>query len=627
MRCQPSDVSGQHTYKEFYMFFQPKTWEKVQPITIHKNIILSGLCGYATEVLRKAAFVAGTENGITTVLGVCDATLPPEAYTVTISDESITIFYSEDRGMLYAAVTILQMVEHKELYTGSLSDAPDVNVRGYRGFLPGRRSLSDFYYLVDMLAYYKYNTIFLEVGGAMEYLRHPEINTAWKAYADETHRYSGRSLEIQNGYDWAKDAIHTDNGEGEILSQEEVRSIVAYCESRGLTVYPEVPLFSHADYLCLAHPEIAERKEDPYPDTYCPNHPDTYPLVFDVLEEVIDVFHPAVIHIGHDELYSIALCPRCADKKPEDIYADDIIKIHDFLKQRGIRTAMWGEKLLPVITRERCVGGLAKDAIENGHRHCFPALFLCQQRIPKDVLILHWFYPYGIQYDFVYHTQGLEAIFGNLDPLDVEDWRLRIEKGIRGGVVSNWGSYFREEMQRNGQYRQVIFSAYAMWHSFYDTPMKAKVMKLSYEEAYRYHFSSLPSQKRITVDHTTDAFFPYKWFVDGEFVTDIYKLGDYVVTYEDGTTMDLEVKYGKNISHHALPMLFLESGKEKETYTFEEAGSASELCYSAMPYENSEKVYYQTIFENPYPEKNILSIAYRPSSDHSVYIKSIHIGE
>ena len=609
------------------MFFQPKTWEKVKPMTINKTIVLSGIRGYAAEVLNKAALVAGTEDGIATLLGVLDAKLSPEAYMVTVSDESITIFYSEERGMLYAAVTVLQMVEHKELYTGTLNDSPDLSFRGYRGFLPGRRSLSDFYYLVDMLAYYKYNTIFLEVGGSMEYHRHPEINKAWKIYADETHRYSGRSLEIQNGYDWAKNAIHTDNGEGEILSQQEVRSIIAYCESRGLTVYPEVPLFSHTDYLCLAHPEIAERKEDPYPDTYCPNHPDTYPLVFDILEEVIDVFHPAVINIGHDELFSIALCPRCADKKPENIYADDIIKIHDFLKKRGIRTAMWGEKLLPVVTRDRCVGGLAKDAVENGHRHCFPALFLCQQRIPKDVLILHWFYPYGIQYDFVYHTQGLEAIFGNLDPLDVEDWRLRIEKGIHGGVVSNWGSYFREEMQRNGQYRQVIFSAYAMWHSFYDTPMKAKVMKFSYEEAYRYHFSPLPSQKRITVDHTTDAFFLYKWFVDGEFVTDIYKLGDYVVTYEDGTTIDLEVKYGKNISNHALPILFLKSGKGKETYTFEEAGSASELCYSAVPYDNGEKVYYQTTFENPHPEKNILSIAYRPASSHMVFIKSIRIGE
>ena len=30
--------------------------------------------------------------------------------------------------------------------------------------------------MIDLLVYYKYNSIILEIGGAMEYKRHPEIN-------------------------------------------------------------------------------------------------------------------------------------------------------------------------------------------------------------------------------------------------------------------------------------------------------------------------------------------------------------------------------------------------------------------------------------------------------------------
>ena len=39
-----------------------------------------------------------------------------------------------------------------------------------------------------MLLYYRYNTVILEVGGAMEYKRHPEINESWESYCCEMAR-------------------------------------------------------------------------------------------------------------------------------------------------------------------------------------------------------------------------------------------------------------------------------------------------------------------------------------------------------------------------------------------------------------------------------------------------------
>ena len=54
--------------------------------------------------------------------------------------------------------------------------------------------------------------------------------------------------------------------------------------------------------------EISERQNDPYPDTYCPSNPRSYEITFDILDEVIDVFHPKAINIGHDEFYSICVC-------------------------------------------------------------------------------------------------------------------------------------------------------------------------------------------------------------------------------------------------------------------------------------------------------------------------------
>jgi hexosaminidase len=94
---------------------------------------------------------------------------------------------------------------------------------------------------------------------------------------------------------------------------------------------------THSYYLCLAHPEIAERKEDEYPDTYCPSNPKSYELYFEVLEEVLEVFKPRSVHIGHDEFYTMGLCPLCRDRKGEDIFAGDVRLVHAFLAKRGIK--------------------------------------------------------------------------------------------------------------------------------------------------------------------------------------------------------------------------------------------------------------------------------------------------
>ena len=37
----------------------------------------------------------------------------------------------------------------------------------------------------------------IEVGGAMEYIRHPEINSGWVEYCMEMTEYSGKTTEVQ----------------------------------------------------------------------------------------------------------------------------------------------------------------------------------------------------------------------------------------------------------------------------------------------------------------------------------------------------------------------------------------------------------------------------------------------
>ena len=122
-----------------------------------------------------------------------------------------------------------------------------------------------------MICYFKFNSIMIEIGGAMEYKRHPEINEGWIKYCEEMSEYSGKTTKIQDyTYPWYKNAIHMENGGGNFLTQEEVRDLADYCRERMLEVIPEVPSLGHCDYLMMGHMDIAERPEDPYADTYCP---------------------------------------------------------------------------------------------------------------------------------------------------------------------------------------------------------------------------------------------------------------------------------------------------------------------------------------------------------------------
>lgn len=595
------------------MFFKPQLWEKGnEKISLPINASVTGFDGYALTLIQKWISAFGKGESDFAIEAKRDESLPAEGYSITLDKNLISVRYADTRAEIYAAVTLRQMSEFDELYTGVLTDSPDCEFRGYRVFLPGRKSFKEFFDMVDFIVEYKYNHISIEVGGAMEYKRHPEINEKWAEFAKETHRYSGRTHEIQNGYAWAKNSIHTDNGDGDILTQDEVRQLIAYCRERGLEVYPEVPTLSHCDYLVMAHPEIAERKEDPYPDTYCPSNPKSYELAFDVLEEVIDVFQPKLINIGHDEFYSMCLCEKCRKKRPQDVYAEDVKKIHAFLAEKGIKCAMWCEKLFPCVTKDGYTyGGAGMDYLNGrGERIVVPPTFQCQSMLPRDILMINWYGCFGMQYDVMLHMHGYPMIFGNMSVKIIENWRMRRNFGLKGGSCSNWGSNDPEYMQRNCQYLNLVMGAYAMWSRDYDSTGLEELIASTFSECYRKHFGNLDGY--IEVTHTTDKYIPYKVFYDGVFIEDeIYHMGKYLLTYTDGTTAEFEVKYGTNI---ASGNLWKVHGRENDPAIGLSESTIGEVCYSAVPSNVNGRAFYRTAFKNPHPEKAVRSFEYIPEN-------------
>jgi len=419
-----------------------------------------------------------------------------EGYLLEVTPRRAILAAGDARGIFYGAQTLAQLVERE----GSRSRIPAVTVRDwprhpFRGahlYLPAREELDFFERFLDFLAAFKFNTLFLEIGGGMEYEKHPEINRAWKKFCREAEAYTrdkdprpdsmrpegskwygrlhgGPSIgpdALQGSRAYSKNSTHTELAGGAWLTKDEIRRIVRECRKRHIEIVPEVQSLSHAYYLCVAHPEIAEREDDPWPDTYCPSNPKSYELLFDVMDEVIEAFKPRFVHIGHDEAYTFRICPRCRRRTGEDILAEDITRIHDHLAARGVRAIMWGDKLMYIIVGRRRGGGARRwQEYPGGRRWVQPPTHGAVGRIPEDVVIMDWYW--GLQEDSerYFGKHGHEVIYGNFSPLGFKEWPRRSgAKNVRGGEISTWCGVTPWEFGHNGVFNNYYPGAQTLWN-------------------------------------------------------------------------------------------------------------------------------------------------------------------
>lgn len=175
------------------------------------------------------------------------------------------------------------------------------------------------------------------------------------------------------------------------LSREDVRKMVETCRECGIHLVPKMNLLGHQsiqgkkenDGLLLGHPEFDETPEVEeifYSRSICPNHPEVFTLVCDLMDELVDVFEADTLHIGMDEIFEIGKCPRCRDKSTGEILAKWVTKLHDHLAERGVKTWMWGDRLLNAELVEHTWEGS-----DNGTETALSML-------PKDIVITDWHY-------------------------------------------------------------------------------------------------------------------------------------------------------------------------------------------------------------------------------------------
>ena len=502
-----------------------------------------------------------------------------EAFLIEL-DQDIVVYAASERAKLYAIMALTDTWE-EGWQKGIIYSYPAVEHRSVRVFMPPKRELPYFKRFIDMLVHLGYNAILLEIGGVMEYKRHPEINETWAQYCRSMQEYNDKPYDGSSVYCRTKNSVHTFNGNGDIYSQEEMKELTAYCAERQLEIIPEVPSLSHSEYFLISHPELRECEDEPFASTACPSNEGLYELVFDLYDEVIEVFSPRTLHIGHDEWWVMCVCDRCKDRPAAELFAENVKRCYDYLKERGIRTMMWADKMVRLYEKTgEAQGGARKEvynvetdqtlnvmgreyplyrrewfeaseeAKQKGFHHIIHDTADCMALLPEDIMCLNWYWAVEPQVKDAYLQNGRYMIYGNARSAGLINWRERVAAGAKGISISNWIDSSEYGMQHWNTLFDLGYGAVLCWKHDRRERDHARNLRDTFDGLYQIRNGEVLESSYLEVVHTAvktwkqgEQYYHNLPYTEADRIT----LGAYRVTYEDGGAEEFPVLYGINI--------------------------------------------------------------------------------
>ncbi len=332
---------------------------------------LRAATGHAMPIITAGQSPAGTNVIVLTRTGSPN---PSDAsYTLDVASDQVHMEAVSERGLFYAAQTLRQLlppqIETGQVVSGDLhvpmvhiKDAPRFEWRGLmldvsRHFFP----VSFVKKLIDAMALYKLNVLHLHLtddqGWRIEIKRYPRLTEIGSVRAATPIPPRG-SNQI-DGVPYRG-----------FYTQDDIREIVAYAQSRFITVVPEIEMPGHAVAALTSYPDLGCVGKDYQvriawgieADVLCAGKDSTFEFVENVLSEVIDLFPSEYIHVGGDECPKTRWekCPHCQAriqqeglKNEHELQSYFVRRVEKILEAKGRRLIGWDEIL---------EGGLAPNA-------------------------------------------------------------------------------------------------------------------------------------------------------------------------------------------------------------------------------------------------------------------------
>lgn len=204
------------------------------------------------------------------------------------------------------------------------------------------------------------------------------------------------------------------------LTEKDVKKMVAVCKKHSIRLIPQVNLLGHQSWhskatkLLEVYPQFDENPEVKLPEeykwpnadglyckSYCPLHPEVHGVVFDIVNEICDVFETDAFHAGMDEVFYIGSdkCPRCSGRDKAELFAGEVTLIRNQLAEKNRELWIWGDRLID----GKATGiGMWEASMNNTHRAI--------DMIPKDVVICDWHYERPDQTAVLFAMKGFRVV-------------------------------------------------------------------------------------------------------------------------------------------------------------------------------------------------------------------------
>lgn len=288
-------------------------------------------------------------------------------YRIQVLPDMITIAAKDSKTFVDAFTTLVQLIEPEDLSEGGerfLVRSVEIQDKAAMSFrcihlcvFPETRPL-DLQKAIRLAGFLKFTHVILEFWGMYPYKSLPEL--AWKDRA---------------------------------YSLDTIRELVTEIRSFGMEPVPMLNHLGHAAQCRAGRGRHVVLDQAPRyamlfePDgwTWCTSNPDTYKLLGNLRSELMETFgQGSYFHLGFDEAYSFATCPKCAREQEEGRFlAEFINRLAADLRKEGRRSIIWHDEFLA-----------SKDwpekIVANGDRLHKTADGIAH--LDKDVIIADWQY-------------------------------------------------------------------------------------------------------------------------------------------------------------------------------------------------------------------------------------------
>jgi hypothetical protein len=238
-----------------------------------------------------------------------------EAYHLKVTTTGIELRGRSSAAVFYGVQTLLQLLEGP----GGQASLPEVEIDDWPSLA--------------------YRGVMVDVGsqGAMsapeEVKRQLDFMARWKA--NQYYFYSEANIELR-GFPLLNPEAR--------FTQDQVRQIIAYGRERHIDVIPCLELYGHLHELFRIE-KYADLADFPHGGEFDPNNPKIQTLLRDWVDQFVQLFPSAFVHIGFDETWQIEKAAQQGGigATPAKLFIAQLNIVAKGFEQHGKRVMAWGD--------------------------------------------------------------------------------------------------------------------------------------------------------------------------------------------------------------------------------------------------------------------------------------------